>query len=178
MKLREELRFSGKALSATVRRVADRWFVCVPVEVELPEPACENQAAVGIDLGVSPVIREARNSRGLAQQHFLRGRRNEPDAMAQHDAHGMASMALLAQLFARMLAVRPGADGNNHVLQIPHSQYRRFPRNPHCHHTRALSRKSSLLGYIRLLFAYSQGRCSGQARMPLTNGLFHFIMPS
>lgn len=103
MKLREELRFSGKALSATVRRVADRWFVCVPVEVELPEPACENQAAVGIDLGVSPVIREARNSRGLAQQHFLRGRRNEPDAMAQHDAHGMASMALLAQLFARCL---------------------------------------------------------------------------
>ena len=53
VKLREELRFSGTALSATVRRVADRWFVCVPVEVELPDPACENQAAVGIDLGVS-----------------------------------------------------------------------------------------------------------------------------
>ena len=53
VKLREQLRFSGKALSATVRRVADRWFVCVPVEVELSEPACENQAAVGIDLGVS-----------------------------------------------------------------------------------------------------------------------------
>jgi len=52
VKLREELRFSGKALSTTVRRVADRWFVCVPVEVELPEPAPENQA-VGIDLGVS-----------------------------------------------------------------------------------------------------------------------------
>ena len=53
MKLREELRFTGKALSATVRRVADRWFLCVPVEVEVAEPVRESQAAVGIDLGVS-----------------------------------------------------------------------------------------------------------------------------
>jgi transposase len=52
VKLREELRFSGKALSATVRCVADRWFISVPVEVELPEAVRENQAAVGIDLGV------------------------------------------------------------------------------------------------------------------------------
>lgn len=53
VKLREELRFSGKALSTTVRRVADRWFVSVPVEVDLPEPVRESQAAVGIDLGVN-----------------------------------------------------------------------------------------------------------------------------
>jgi putative transposase len=53
VKLREELRFTGKALSATVRRVADRWFVSVSVEVDLPEPVRESQAAVGIDLGVS-----------------------------------------------------------------------------------------------------------------------------
>ena len=53
VKLREELRFSGKPLSATVRRVADRWFVSVPVEVDLAESVRESQAAVGIDLGVS-----------------------------------------------------------------------------------------------------------------------------
>jgi putative transposase len=53
VKLREELRFSGQALSATVRRVADRWFVSVPVEREVPEPVRESQAAVGIDLGLS-----------------------------------------------------------------------------------------------------------------------------
>jgi len=47
VKLSEELRFSGKALSATVRRVADRWFVSVSVEVELPEAVRESQAAVG-----------------------------------------------------------------------------------------------------------------------------------
>ena len=53
LKLREPLRFQGKPLSATVSRVADRWFVSIPVEVELPEPASESQAAVGVDLGVS-----------------------------------------------------------------------------------------------------------------------------
>ena len=53
VKLREELRFSGRALSTTVRRVADRWFVSVPIEVDLPEAVRESQAAVGIDLGVS-----------------------------------------------------------------------------------------------------------------------------
>jgi putative transposase len=53
VKLREELRFSGKALSTTVSRVADRWFLSVPIEVDLPEPVRESQAAVGIDLGVS-----------------------------------------------------------------------------------------------------------------------------
>jgi putative transposase len=53
VKLREELRFSGKALSTTVRRVADPWFVSVPVEVDMPEAVRESQAAVGIDLGVS-----------------------------------------------------------------------------------------------------------------------------
>ena len=49
VKLSEELRFSGKALSATVRRVADGWFVSVSVsvEVELPEAVRESQAAVG-----------------------------------------------------------------------------------------------------------------------------------
>jgi len=53
VKLREELRFSGKALSTTVNRVADRWFLSVPVEVDLPEAVRESQAGVGIDLGVS-----------------------------------------------------------------------------------------------------------------------------
>nr|BAL53530.1 transposase [uncultured Gammaproteobacteria bacterium]BAL55739.1 transposase [uncultured Gammaproteobacteria bacterium] len=56
IKTREPLRFSGKPLSATVRRVADRWFVAVPVEMEIPDPVRESQAAVGIDLGVSPAV--------------------------------------------------------------------------------------------------------------------------
>jgi len=53
VKMREALRFSGKILSATVSRVADRWFVSVTVEVAHQVPVRENQAAVGgVDLGI------------------------------------------------------------------------------------------------------------------------------
>jgi putative transposase len=53
VRMRETLRFSGKVLSATVSRVADRWFVSVTVEVSHQIPVRENQAAAGgIDLGV------------------------------------------------------------------------------------------------------------------------------
>jgi len=51
--MREALRFEGKILSATVSRTAERWFVAVSVEVDLPVVASENQARrAGIDLGV------------------------------------------------------------------------------------------------------------------------------
>lgn len=53
VKMRESLRFNGEPLSATVSRVADRWFVSVPVEIDIPDPARENQAAVGVDLGIT-----------------------------------------------------------------------------------------------------------------------------
>jgi putative transposase len=52
--MRETLRFTGKILSATVSRVADRWFVSlVDTPERLPLPKAENQGAVGVDLGVS-----------------------------------------------------------------------------------------------------------------------------
>ena len=50
----EALRFQGKVTGATVSRAADRRFVAISVEVELPVARCENQArTVGVDLGVS-----------------------------------------------------------------------------------------------------------------------------
>lgn len=52
VKMREILRLEGKILSATVSRVADRWFVSVTVEVAHQVPAGENQAVGGVDLGV------------------------------------------------------------------------------------------------------------------------------
>lgn len=55
VRMRECLRFSGKIISATVSRTADRWFVSITVDTQhIPEPiAIENQEAVGVDLGVS-----------------------------------------------------------------------------------------------------------------------------
>ena len=55
VRMRETLRFTGKIMSATVSRVADRWFVSIAVDTSdsshLPE--AENQGAAGVDLGVS-----------------------------------------------------------------------------------------------------------------------------
>ena len=53
VKMREALRFSGKVICATVSRTADRWFVSISVETDMPTVPCENQArTVGVDLGV------------------------------------------------------------------------------------------------------------------------------
>jgi len=48
------LRFSGKILSATVSRVANKWFVSIHVQMETtPVKVSENQAdVVDVDLGV------------------------------------------------------------------------------------------------------------------------------
>ncbi len=54
VRMRESLRFAGKIMSATVPRVADRWFVSIAVDTEdPPERKAENQGVVGVDLGVS-----------------------------------------------------------------------------------------------------------------------------
>ncbi|EHP40175.1 transposase OrfB [Cupriavidus basilensis OR16] len=55
VRMRETLRFAGKILSATVSRVADRWFVSLTVDTQDDShlPKAENQGAVGVDLGVS-----------------------------------------------------------------------------------------------------------------------------
>jgi putative transposase len=54
VRMHERLRFDGKILSATISRVADRWFVSITVDT--PDgshlPPAENQGAVGVDLGV------------------------------------------------------------------------------------------------------------------------------
>lgn len=54
VRMREPLRFTGKLMSATVSRVADRWFVSITVDVEsIPMTQAKNQGAVGVDLGIS-----------------------------------------------------------------------------------------------------------------------------
>ena len=53
VRMREALRFEGRIVCATVSRTAQRWFVSVSVEVDLPVVRCESQArTIGVDLGV------------------------------------------------------------------------------------------------------------------------------
>ncbi len=52
VRMREALRFSGKVISATVSRVANKWFVSLNIELDQTPKSCESQAGVGVDLGV------------------------------------------------------------------------------------------------------------------------------
>ena len=53
VRIREQLRFDGRILSATISRKADRWYIAFAIEVEKnPYSHCENQARVGVDLGI------------------------------------------------------------------------------------------------------------------------------
>lgn len=52
VRLTESLRFEGKINSVTISRTADRWFISVSVETSQLPAACENQAVVGVDLGI------------------------------------------------------------------------------------------------------------------------------
>jgi putative transposase len=52
VRLRETLRFEGKINGVTISRRADRWFISVNVETSQLPAVCENQAIVGVDLGI------------------------------------------------------------------------------------------------------------------------------
>jgi len=52
IKERRRSYYKGRILSVTVRRRADRWFVSVTVEEEIPDPETPAGGAVGVDLGV------------------------------------------------------------------------------------------------------------------------------
>ena len=54
LRMRECLHYTGRIISASVKRVADRWYVSITVDIPTPllSPA-ENQGAVGVDLGVT-----------------------------------------------------------------------------------------------------------------------------
>ena len=55
VKMRENIRFYGNIISATISRTADKWFVSIQIaiEINLHPTVIENQEAVGVDLGVA-----------------------------------------------------------------------------------------------------------------------------
>lgn len=56
VRMHEALRFTGKVMSVTVSRIAHRWFASVAVSIETTPLPCENQAVVGVDLGVLRLV--------------------------------------------------------------------------------------------------------------------------
>jgi len=158
VRMRETLRFTGKIMSATVSRVADKWFVSITVDTpdDSRLPKAENQGAVGVDLGVSALAtlstgeivtgpkahkallsRLRRLSRGLSRK--VKGSENRKQAKLK-----------LARLHARIGNVR--SDGLHqltteltrrfHTIGIEHLNVRGMVKNRH------LSRAVSDMGFF------------------------------
>ncbi|MGQ9612070.1 MAG: RNA-guided endonuclease InsQ/TnpB family protein [Chloroflexus sp.] len=117
VRMRETLRFRGTIMSATISRVADRWFVSITVDV--PDrshlPKAENQGAVGVDLGVSAlatlstgeVIEGPKAYRAMLSR--LRRLSRRLSRKQKGSANRRKAKARLAKLHARIAAIRSDA---------------------------------------------------------------------
>lgn len=52
VRLRERLRYTGRIVSVTISRVANKWFASIQVETDQLFHCCDSQASVGVDLGL------------------------------------------------------------------------------------------------------------------------------
>ena len=114
VRMRESLRFTGKILSATVSRVADRWFVSLTVETEDASrlSKAENQGTAGVDVGIKRLATlhtgegetGAKGLRHLLQRlRFLSRRLSRK---AKGSKNWMKAKRQLARLHARIGNVR------------------------------------------------------------------------
>jgi putative transposase len=97
VKMREVLRFEGKVLGVVVKRVADRWYAVVQVDVgDLRRPRTGN-GIVGVDLGIKA-------SATLSTGEVVPG----PKALARH----LRKLRRLSRRFSRK---RPGSRGRRRL---------------------------------------------------------------
>ena len=117
VRMRETLRFAGKIMSATVSRVADRWFVAITVDVhDDPRlPKAENQGAVGVDLGVKALATLSTGEAipGPKPHKALLGRLRRLSRSLSRKKKGSCNRkkakANLARLHARIASIRGDA---------------------------------------------------------------------
>jgi putative transposase len=117
VRMRESLRFAGKIMSATVSRVADRWFVSITVDTQGDShlPKAKNQGAVGVDLGVSALatLSTGEAIQGPKPHKALLGRLQRLSRSLSHKQKGSSNRnkakARVAKLHARIAAIRSDA---------------------------------------------------------------------
>lgn len=117
VRMRETLRFTGKIMSATVSRAADRWFVSIAVDT--PDgshlPQAENQGAVGVDLGVAALatLSTGETTPGPKAHKALLGRLRRLSRTLSRKVKGSANRrkakVKLAKLHARIANIREDA---------------------------------------------------------------------
>lgn len=117
VRMRESLRFAGKIMSATISRVADRWFVSITVDTvdDSHLPKAENQGAVGVDLGIAALATLSTGEAidGPKPHKALLGRLKRLSRSLSRKQKGSANRkkakAKLAKLHARIAAIRTDA---------------------------------------------------------------------
>jgi len=115
VRMREELRFSGKPKRVTISREADRWFASIMVETDDIKPTNHPCAAVGIDLGIKTlaVLSDGSEIDGPKAHKALVGRLRRTSRSLSRKRKGSANRrkakAKLARLHARIVNVRRDA---------------------------------------------------------------------
>jgi putative transposase len=116
IRLKEAPAVQGRILSAMVSREADRWFVGLTVEQEIPAPVPVEGPACGIDVGLSHFATIATSDRAVVKvqapkplPRYLRilRRRQRQHSRKQNGSHNRKKSALrLARLHRRIRNIR------------------------------------------------------------------------
>ena len=147
VRMRESLRLTGKIMSATISRVADRWFASITVDVPDSShlPQADNQGVGGVDLGVSALAAISTGEKviGPKAHTVLLGRLRRLSRSLSRKQKGSANRrkakAKLAKLHARIASIRLDAlhklttdlTRRFHTLGVEDLNVRGMMKNPH-----------------------------------------------
>lgn len=113
--MREALRFTGRVVSATISRIAHKWFVSLHVELEQLPNSCKNQASVGIDLGINKLAVLSTGEEKLSpkplkhQLQKLKRKQRKLSRKALGSANRFKAKLDLAKLHYRIRCIRQDA---------------------------------------------------------------------
>jgi putative transposase len=160
VRMRETLRFNGKIMSATVSRLADKWFVSITVDTQNSsnQPQAENQGVVGVDLGVSTLatLSTGESIAGPKAHKGLLGRLQRLSRSLSRKTKGSANRKKakmkLSRLHARISNIRKNAlhqfttdlTSRFHTIGIEDLNVRGMVKNRH------LSRAVSDMGFFEV----------------------------
>lgn len=115
IKTKEETGVKGRILSATVRRSADRWFVSLSVEEEIPNPNLPEGPFIGVDFGISHLAtlsdgRTFENPRPLKRYERKLNKLNRSHAHKRSESKNQLKSAIaVARLHRRITNIRRDA---------------------------------------------------------------------
>lgn len=112
VRMREQLRFTGKIMSATVSRTADRWFISIQVDVGEYSKARTGNSSIGVDIGIKVATtistgEQIQSPRPLkAQINKLRRTHRQLSSKKKGSKNRQKTNVKLAKLHARIANIR------------------------------------------------------------------------